>query len=272
MVGSIIAFKDYNFNDGIWGSQWVGFKHFQRFLGDPKFYIVVKNTLVLSIMRMCVSFPAPIILALLINEVRFKKYRNFIQTVSYLPHFVSWVVVYGIMYNFFSLSGLINQFTALFGMEPVNYLGSVDYFRPLFIGSAVWKEVGWGSIVYLAGLSNVNTDLYEAAVIDGASRWKRMWHISLPSIRPIISISFITSMGGILGVGMEQVMVMMNPVVMPVAEVLDYYIYRIGLLQFDTDSFSYSTAIGMFRALISILLILFTNWIAKHIDEDGTIW
>jgi putative aldouronate transport system permease protein len=216
------------------------------------------------------GFPAPIVFALLIYELRYTRMKRVFQTISYLPHFVSWVVVYALLYNFFSLSGVLNQLMGLFGKEAIAFLSMPEYFRSLFVGSAVWKEVGWGAIIYLAALTRVDPSLHEAAAIDGAGRHRRLWHITLPAIRPIASIMFVLGMGGILSVSFEQVMVMINPMVASEAEVLDYYIYRVGLL--NVNNFSYSAAIGFFRSLIALVFVLLANWVAKKIDEDGGIW
>ncbi|MNO12479.1 putative multiple-sugar transport system permease YteP [compost metagenome] len=270
MAGVIIAFKNYNFIDGIWGSSWAGVEHFVRFWNSSEFWNVMYNTLILAVYRTIFGFPAPIIFAILIYELRFTRFTKFIQTVSYLPHFISWVVVYAVVYNFFSSGGLINQILGEFGKDSISFMGDSKYFRALFTGSAMWKEIGWNAIIYLAALTRVDTDLYEAASIDGANRWHRLWHITLPGIRSIVSIMFVLSLGNILSVSFEQVLVMINPMVTDVAEVLDYYIYRIGLL--DINNQSYATAIGVFRSLLALLLVIISNVVAKKLDEDGGIW
>ena len=270
MGGLLMAFKDYNFVDGIFGSPWAGFKHFEKFISNGDFWHVLKNTLSISFLRILFSFPAPIILALMLHEVKHSGYKRFIQTATYLPHFISWVVVYGILYNFFSLDGVINQIRALFGAEPVSYLGLKDYYRGLYVGSAIWKEIGWSAIIYLAALSGVDAQLYEAADIDGVNRWQKVWYITLPSIRSIISVQLILTFGQVLNVGFEQVLVMYNAVVSEVAETLDYYIYRVGLLQ--ANNFGYATAVGMFRGVVSLIFVMITNYLSNKVDEDGGIW
>lgn len=271
MGGVIIAFKNYNLTKGVWGSDWVGLENFQRFFSNGDFWIVFKNTFILAGLRILIGFPAPILFAILLYELRLPKVKKFIQTISYLPHFISWVVVYGILYNIFSSGGALNEILNIFGMEcSNNYLGMEKYFRPLFIGSAIWKEVGWSAIIYLAALTSVDTELFEAAMIDGANRFKRLWHITLPSIRPVISIMFVLTLGGILSVSFEQVLVMYNPTVSGVADVIDYYIYRVGLL--NINNFSYATAVGLFRSVLALILVLLTNWGAKKIEEEGAIW
>jgi putative aldouronate transport system permease protein len=270
MGGIVIAFKHFTIMGGIFGSPWVGLENFERFFQNGDFWTVFKNTIVLAFYRILFGFPAPIIFALLLNEIRFGKYKRVIQTVSYLPHFISWVVVYGLLYNFFSADGFVNQIIKLVGGQQVLFLSMPKYFRALFVGSGIWKELGWGAIIYLASLASINTELYEAAMIDGANRFQRMWHITLPGIRSVISIMFVLSMGGLLSVSFEQVLVMINPSVSSVADVIDYYIYSVGLKQIN--NFSYATAVGLFRSVLSLILVLVTNSIAKRIDEEGAIW
>ena len=270
MVGVIIAFKNYSFADGIWGSTWVGLKHFRRFLGNGEFWRIFKNTVLLATLRIAVTFPAPIVLALMFNEVRSYRYKKVLQTISYLPHFVSFVIVYAVLYNFFSYDGFVNSVRASMGMEKVLFLGSTKYYRGMFVGMALWKEVGWGAIIYLASLSRVSPDLYEAAEIDGASKLKQIWHVTLPCIRPIVSIQFVRTMGSIMDVSFDQTLVMNNTMVSQVADVLSYYIYKIGLL--SSNQFSYATAMGLFNSAISLAIVIITNRGAKLIDEEGGLW
>ena len=270
MVGVMIAFKNYTFAGGIWGSKWVGLKHFQRFLGNGEFWRIFKNTVTLAALRSLCTFPAPIILALMFNEVRSQKYKKVLQTISYLPHFVSFVIVYAVFYNFFSYDGVINNLRVAMGLDKVLYLGSTAHYRGLFVGMALWKEVGWGAIIYLASLSRVSPELYEAAEIDGAGKLKQILHVTLPAIRPIISIQFVRTMGGILSVSFDQTLVMNNVMVAQVADVLSYYIYQIGLL--SRNQFSYATAMGLFDSALSVLIVILTNKGAKLIDEEGGLW
>ncbi|WP_181592719.1 sugar ABC transporter permease [Paenibacillus sp. YN15] len=270
MAGLVIAFKNYNFLDGIFHSEWVGLSHFRRFLQNGDFWLVFKNTVLLAGFRLAVVFPAPIIFAVLLNEMRFSRVKRIIQTISYLPHFLSWVVVYAICYNFLSDSGLVNSILAYFGMEKIAFLGEPSLFRPIFVGSSVWKELGWNAIIYLAALTRIDTDLYEAASIDGANRLRRIWHVTLPGIRTIVSIMLLMALGDILSVSFEQVTIMMNPMVSSVAEVIDYYVYRVGLL--GANNFSYATAVGFFRSIIALTVVIIANVLAKKIDEDGGIW
>lgn len=270
LTGVIIAFKNYTFAGGIWGSDWAGLRHFERFLGNGEFWRVFNNTIVLALLRIAVTFPAPIVLALMFNEVRHQRYKKALQTVSYLPHFVSFVIVYAIFYNFFSLDGFINSIRESLGLERILYFGSTKHYRGLFVGMALWKEVGWGSILYLASLSRVSLELYEAADIDGATKLQKIWHVTLPAIRPIISIQFVRAMGDILNVSFDQTLVMNNVMVSEVADVLSYYVYEVGLL--GRNQYSYATAMGLFNSALSLILVLVTNWGAKKIDEEGGLW
>ncbi len=270
MVGVVIAFKNYNFLDGILHSKWVGLAHFERFMHNGDFWVVFKNTILLAFYRLLFGFPAPILFALLVYEMRFTKAKRIIQTISYLPHFLSWVVVYAIAYNFLSDSGLANRIIESFGGRSISFLGDPAYFRSIFVGSSIWKEVGWGAIIYLAAFTRLDSHLFEAAAIDGANRWRRMWHVTLPGIRTIVSIMLLLALGNILSVSFEQVVVMMNPMVSPVAEVIDYYVYRVGLL--TANNFSYATAVGLFRSVIALAIVLIANWFAKKLDEDGGLW
>lgn len=270
MTGVVIAFKHYTFMDGIFGSRWAGLAHFKRFIENGDFWVIFRNTLLLAFYRLLFGFPAPILFALLINELRFTKWKRFFQTVSYLPHFVSWVVVYALLYNLFSESGLINLLLKSSVGHTFEFLSSTEYYRLMFVGSAIWKEIGWSAIIFLAALTRVDPDMLEASAIDGANRWQRLWHITIPSIRSVISIMFVLSLGGILSVSFEQTLVMINPQVAPVAEVIDYYVYRIGLL--NTNNYSYATAVGLFRSAIALVLVLVANYVSKKIDEEGAIW
>lgn len=272
MVGNIIAFKKFNFSDGIFGSPWVGLEFFKRFLLDRKFWQVVKNTLVISFTNILFAFPAPIILAILMNEVKHTRFKKVVQTLTYLPHFVSFVIVYGFLYNFFSANGFVNSLRSLFGLDTISFLGSTKWYIPLYIGSDIWQGVGWGTIVYLAALTGVDTTLYEAADIDGARRWHKIRYISIPAITPMISISLIMSFSSVLNVGLEKTMLMINSMNEDIAETLSYYVYRVGLVLYSSTSFSYSAAIGTFKAVISVMLVLICNMIVKKIDEEGALW
>ena len=273
LMGVVIAFKDYKFAGGIWGSPWTsehGFHHFIRFLTSGEFTRVFGNTVLLAVMRIVFGFPAPIILALMLNEVRSDKYKKTLQTISYLPHFVSYVVIYAVLYCFFSYDGFINGVRTALGLDRELFLGNPAYYRWFFTFSNVWKEIGWGAIIYLAALSRVNVELYEAADLDGASRMQKLIHITLAELRPLISMQLVLTMGGLFSVSLDQTMVFTNKMVSSVAEVMSYYVYRVGLL--SANQFSYSTAVGLFNSLLGLAMVLLTNWGAKKIDEDGGLW
>ena len=273
LMGVVIAFKDYKFAGGIWGSPWTsehGFHHFIRFLTSGEFTRVFGNTVLLAVMRIVFGFPAPIILALMLNEVRSDKYKKTLQTISYLPHFVSYVVVYAVLYCFFSYDGFINGVRAALGLSRELFLGNPAYYRWFFTFSNVWKEIGWGAIIYLAALSRVNVELYEAADLDGASRMQKLIHITRAELRPLISMQLVLTMGGLFSVSLDQTMVFTNKMVSSVAEVMSYYVYRVGLL--SANQFSYSTAVGLFNSVLGLAMVLLTNWGAKKIDEDGGLW
>jgi putative aldouronate transport system permease protein len=271
MAGVIIAFKDYSFRAGIFGSPWVGLKHFVEAVKDDVFWQVFENTLVISGLRILFGFPAPIVFALMINELRREKFKRFIQTVSYLPHFISWVVIYGILFSFFSSSGLVNQIIENLGGTGIRFLSSQEYFRQFFVGAAIWKELGWSSIIYLAALSSIDAGLYEASMIDGANRWQQLTRITFPSIRGVVSVMLVLNLTNVLSVGFDQVLVMINPTVSGIAETIDYYVYRIGIMQ--SNNYSYATAIGLFKSVLSLALVLTANWAARKIDpEEGGLW
>ncbi len=277
MPGIQIAFKDYSFRLGIWGSPWAKsageldlFKHFVRLFTNGEFSRVFGNTITLTVLGQLIGFPAPIILALLLNEMKMPRYKRFIQSISYLPHFVSFVVVYAIMYNIFSLTGLVNGIRANLGLERIMYLGDKGLYKWMYVLSGVWQEIGWGSIIYLAQLSRADVQQYEAAELDGASRLQKMWYITLPCLRPLIALQFVMSMGGIFSVGLTKTMVMMNDMVRTVAETTSYYVYYTGLR--TVNQYSYTTAVGLFQSLLGLTMVIITNWAAKKIDEDGGIW
>jgi putative aldouronate transport system permease protein len=273
LYGIVIAFKEYNFADGIVKSPWAseyGFRHFIRFIGNGEFWRIFRNTVILAALRIAVTFPAPVILALMFNEVKNQNYKKLLQTFSYLPHFVSFVIVYAIFYSFLSIDGFINIVRESMGLEKILYLGSRRHYRGVFVGMALWKEIGWGAIIYLAAISRVSVDQYEAADIDGATKLQKIWNITLPAIRPIVSISFIRTMGGILDVSFEQTLIMNNSMVSAVADVLSFYIYKIGILGFN--QYSYATAMGLFNSILALGIVILTNYGAKKIDEDGGLW
>jgi ABC-type polysaccharide transport system, permease component len=267
MYGIIIAFKDYSPFLGIGGSPWVGVQQFTSFFKDPDFFRLLFNTLFLSFLSIVFYFPAPIIIALLLNELRVEKYKKTVQTMVYIPHFVSMVIVASITYVIFNTEGgPINQMLFNLTGGKIDFLGSPNWFRPLIILQTIWKECGWGTIIFLAALSGVDVQLYEAAVVDGAGRFKQLWHVTLPSIRSTIVILLIMRMGSVLSNGFEQIFLMTNSLNRGVADVFDTYVYTLGVTQ---GAFSYSTAVGLFKSIVGLILILSTDKIAKKMGESG---
>lgn len=262
LAGSIIAFQDYNVFDGVFGSKFVGMKHFDNLFAYPEFYRVFKNTLLISFYQLLFGFPAPIALALLLNEVRKMVFKRTLQTVLYLPHFISWVIVGGLVINFLSPStGLLNDVIKWFGVEPVFFMQEPDYFRSIVVISSIWKEVGWGTIIYLAAIAGINPDLYEAAEVDGAGKWRQTISITIPSILPTIMVMLLLRIGNILDLGFEQIYTLLNPLVTETGEVFDTYIYRVGLLG---AQYSYTTAIGLFKSVIGFVLLIGANFISRR--------
>lgn len=268
MYGVQLAFKDFYIMKGIWGSPWVGFKHFHYLFNmSPDFWRIMRNTVLISFYHIVFGFPAPIILALLFNEIRFSVFKKIAQTLSYLPHFLSWVVIGGIMITLLSPStGAVNYMIEFLGFKPIYFLGDENYFRFTLVTSGIWKEIGWGTIIYLAALAGVDQQLYEASVIDGASRWKQTLHITLPSILPVITIMLILRVGGVLDAGFDQILTLYSPAVYSVSDILDTYVYRVGLQNFQ---FSLTTAVGLFKNVVAIVLVLLTNFIIKKMGQEG---
>ncbi|WP_010271481.1 ABC transporter permease [Paenibacillus senegalensis] len=267
LLGSIIAFKDYSAFQGFIDSPWVGFAHFQRIFDNPEVVQVLINTLVLSFLQIAFAFPVPILLALMLNEVRQEWVKRFIQSIVYLPHFLSWVVVIGVVTLFLRSDGLVNNMLgAWFGIDSIPFLQMPSLFKPILVLEVIWKESGWGTIIFLAALAGVNPELYEAAVVDGASRLRRIWHITLPAIRSTVVILLILRLGNVLDNGFEQVFLMLNPYVMEVGNVLDTYVYFKGILQAD---FSFATAVGLFKSVVGLILVIAANRLAKRFGEEG---
>jgi putative aldouronate transport system permease protein len=271
MYGLQLAFKEYRFLDGVWGSPWVGLEHFRRFFTSPVVLRVLRNTIEISLLRILFGFPAPIILALALNELKDGFFKRFVQTASYLPHFISWVIISAIVYYMLSPSlGVVNYVIKLVGADPIYFMTSKEWFRPVLIASSIWKGVGWGAIIYLAALSGVDPMLHEAAIVDGATRWQRIWHINLPAIAPVVSIVLILGMGGIMNAGFDQIFNMYNAKVFDVADIIDTYVYRVGLAQFE---YSFSSAVGLFKSLVGLVMVLVVNTIARRIGEEGSaLW
>ncbi len=267
MWGLVMAFQDYKPHLGFSGSPWVGLKHFERFFTEPQFWMLFRNTIVLAVYNLLFFFPLPIVLALMLNEVRKEAFKRFTQTLLYLPHFVSWVVAVGIFYILFTTEGgVVNEMIARLGMEKIPFLLSEDWFRPMIISQSIWKEAGWGTIIFLAALSGVDLQLYEASRMDGAGRWRQLWHITLPAIRSTIVILFILRLGSFLDTGFEHIFLMLNSMNREVGEVFDTYVYLKGLTQ---AQYSYSAAVGMFKSLVGLVLVLGANWLAKRFGEEG---
>jgi putative aldouronate transport system permease protein len=267
MGGLSLAFKTFKANLGIWRSPWAGFENFSYLFRDAAFWRSLWKTVYINFGRMVFQFPAPIILALLINEFHSKKYKKVLQTIYTFPHFFSWVIVASMAVNILSLSGFVNQFIAFFGLEPVNFLGESRVFIPMLYFTDIWKYAGYGSIIYLAAISGIDTGLYEAADIDGASRWGKLIHITVPSIMPTIVIMFILTSGTLMTIGFDQIFNMSNAAVKDSVEVLDMYIYRITFQ--SAADFSFSTAVSLFRSVLNMLLLLGANKLSKMMGGGG---
>ncbi len=267
MAGASMAFKKFNPMLGIWGSQWVGFKWFDQLFGLKKFFQVFGNTLYISCIRLLFGFPFPIIIALLLNEVRQPKLKRAIQTAVYVPHFISWVVLGGLLTNLLSAdNGIINAAIKALGGKPIGFLTDSNYFIPTMVVSMIWKTFGWNTIVYLAALTSVDPQLYEAAIVDGANRWNQLIHITLPSIASTIVIMLIMRIGSLMQAGFEQIFVMYHPGVYGVADIIDTYVYRIGLQE---GKFELASAVGLFKSVINFLLIIGANKVARLFGEEG---
>ena len=272
MYGIIIAFKNISPFDGLSGifsAEWVGLKHFTNFVNSYYFWNIIGNTVIISGYKLLFGFPAPIILALLMNEIRSKVFKKTVQTISYMPHFISMVVLAGLISVMLTTDGgFVNGILQRLGFEPVMFLGDTRYFRSVLVISSIWKEVGWSSIIYLAAIAGVDQQLYEAAKVDGAGRIRQMWSITLPSISFIIVILFILNIGNILEAGFEQIFLLYSPPVYEVADIIDTYVYRKGLVDLQ---YSFAAAVGLFKAVISLTLVAGANYVAKKLGHDG-LW
>ena len=268
MIGIVIAFKDYNVFDGILKSPWVGMKHFITIFTYPDMLHAIKNTLVYGAVILFGGFPFPILLALMLNEVTNAKFKRVIQTVSYLPHFISTVVVCGMVMNFLSLDGIINQIIAAFGFDKIQFMVLPEWFRTIFTASGIWQTCGWTSIIYLSALTSVDQEILEAAMIDGANRFQRIKSVTLPSIAPTISIMLIMQIGRLMSLGYEKIILLYNGSTYETADVISTYVYRRGILSAD---FSYSTAVGLFQSVIGVILLVTSNQISKKLS-DSSLW
>jgi len=268
MYGAIIAFKDFSPMLGIWDSPWIGLENFKEFLGSYNFWSVLRNTVLISVYDLAFGFPAPIILALLLNEVKNTHFKKSVQTLTYMPHFISLVVICGMIKDFTSADGVINDIIAFMGGERMSFLLKPEYFRTIFVSTGIWQHIGWGSIIYLAALSSIDNEQYEAAMIDGANRWKQLLHVTLPGIMPTIVIMLILRLGQVMNVGFEKIILLYNPMTYETADVISSYVYRKGLQEF---SYSFSSAVGLFNSVINFCLVLSSNWISKKINETS-LW
>jgi putative aldouronate transport system permease protein len=261
MLGNIIAFRRFQPGGSVFGEYWVGLRYVKMFLNDPTFWDVFTNTLILGTLTLLICFPLPIVLALMLNEVRTRYLKRFVQSVSYLPHFLSIVIVAGMVMQILSVDGVVNQAVRGLGNEPISFLQQADWFRTIYVSSEAWQTVGWGTILYLAALTTIDQDLYEAARIDGANRWQQIWHITLPGIRPTMITLLILNVGTFMAVGFEKILLLYNPLTYPTADVISTYLYRVGIV---SGNFSYAAAIGLFEAIIGLTLVLSANFISRR--------
>ncbi|MGO3885018.1 MAG: ABC transporter permease [Mycetocola sp.] len=262
MLGNVIAFRRFQPGGSIFGEEWVGLRYVEMFLTDPTFWQVFGNTMAIGALTLLFCFPLPIVLALLLNEVTSRYFKRFVQTISYLPHFLSIVIIAGMLMQLLSVEGTINQIVRGFGGDAIPFMQLPEWFRTIYVSSEVWQTVGWGTILYLAALTNVDNSLYEASRIDGANRWKQTWHITLPGIRPTMVTLLILNIGTFMAVGFEKILLLYNPLTYPTADVISTYLYRVGL---ESNNFSYAAAIGMFEAIVGLTLILSANTISRRV-------
>ena len=268
MGGLVIAFKNFNFAKGIWGSPWVGLRYFEMLFNAPATLNIIRNTFVLSVLRIIFGFPAPILLALMINEMRENWYKKTIQTVSYMPHFVALVVVCGLLREFCLTTGLINDIIAFFGGTRVNLLSSLDHYRTVYVVSNIWQNIGWNSIIYLSALSSVDASLHEAAAIDGAGRIRRIIHVNLPAILPVIIIQLILRIGNLMTQGYEKTILLYSPIVYEKADLISTYVYRYGL---EKTQYSYGSAVGVFNSVANLIFLITANKISARLSETS-LW
>ncbi|RPF23104.1 ABC transporter permease [Myceligenerans xiligouense] len=268
MAGNVVAFRRFRPGGSMFGDEWVGLYYFQAFIQDPKFWEVFLNTVILGALTLIVVFPLPIVLALMLNELRSRRFKKFAQTITYLPHFMSMVIVAGFVFELTAINGTINQIISGLGSDPISFMQKAEWFRQIYVSSEIWQTVGFGTILYLAALTTIDDQLYEAARIDGANRWQQTWHITLPGIRPTIVVLLILNIGTFMAVGFEKVLLLYNPLTYPTADVIATYLYRVGI---NSGSFSYAAAIGLFEAVIGLTLVLSANLIAKR-TVGASLW
>ncbi|WP_246320985.1 ABC transporter permease [Paenibacillus germinis] len=269
MFGLVIAFKKYNLMKGLWGSEWVGFDNFRMIFSSPEFPSLMRNTILISVYRILFNMLPDVMLALILNEIRAPWFKRVVQTITYGPHFLSWIIVYGLVFSFFAPgAGLVTTFFRDMGWGELDVLANSEYFRPLLVTSDIWKSTGFGAIIYLAALASINHELYEAAVVDGAGRWRQMWHITLPGIREVFILLLILRIGHIMDAGFEQVYIFLNARVYDVGDILDTWIFRRGIEQME---FSVPAAMGVFKSVIGLVLVIGANKLAKKVGGSG-IW
>ena len=269
MAGTLIAFQNYNLMKGIWGSPWVGFDNFRVIFDNPEFLQIMRNTLLISVYKIVGNMVPDVILALMLNEVRVLWFKRAVQTITYGPYFLSWVIVYGLAFSFLAPgSGLISTFVRDMGWGQIDLLTNKDFFRPMLVLTEIWKNTGFGAIIYLAALASINQELYEAAVVDGAGRWRQLWHITLPGIRDVFVLMLIIRIGGILDAGFDQVFIFLNARVYDVGDIVDTWVYRYG---FERLEFGVAAAMGVFKSLVGLILVIGANKLAKKVGGSG-IW
>lgn len=269
LYGAQIAFRDYLGALGIWGSPWVSLKNFQRFFNSAYFVNLLSNTVILSVLMLVFSFPMPVIFALMLNQLRAQKYKRVVQTVSYAPHFISTVVFVGMLFLFTSPSvGIINILVSKLGGPRIYYMGSAAWFRPVYVLSDIWQETGWGAIIYLAALSGINPELYEAATIDGATKFQRILHIDIPAILPTVTILLVLRAGAIMSLGFEKAFLMQSSLNLEVSEIISTYVYKVGL---QGAQFSFASAVGLFNSVANLVLLLIVNRVARALGETS-LW
>ncbi len=269
MYGVQIAFKDFKATDGIWGSAWVGFKHFKRFFASSQFVSLIKNTLGLSLLQILLGFPVPIILAIMLNQVKNQRFRKFAQSILYCPHFISIVVLAGMLYIFLSpRNGIVNTIIKMLGGEAIFFLGEAKYFKLTFVISGIWQNAGWSAIIYIAALAGISPDLYEAAQVDGANKWQRIRHIDIPGIMPTIVMMLIMEIGKVMSLGFQKAYLLQNAQNLSASEIISTYIYKVGMLD---AQYSYSAAVNLFNNVINIILLVTFNKLAKKLT-DNSLW
>jgi putative aldouronate transport system permease protein len=261
MIGNVIAFRRYHPGGSMFGDEWVGWHYFKLFWHDPNFWHVFTNTLIMGGLTLLFAFPAPIVLALMLNEVRSRKFKRLVQSISYLPHFLSTVIVAGVVMQLLAADGPVNQLVTQLGHDKILFIQQPGWFRSIYVSSELWQTVGWGTILYLAALTGIDENLYEAARIDGANRWRQTWHVTLPGIRPTMITLLILNIGTFMAVGFEKIILLYNPLTYPTADVISTYLYRMGVL---SNNFSYAAAIGLFESVIGLVLIVTANRISRR--------